>query len=115
MAKITPESGRELRTPYAIVPSGLGLADPTSEPWFAGREAISAPRVPRRGTARVGTTGAKGGRMAAKRRRPDRHLSWMRDTRGASTVEHVVLLCLIGIVGLAAWRGLGSLVEGRAV
>jgi hypothetical protein len=41
-------------------------------------------------------------------------LALLRDTRGLTTVEWLVLLSLLAIAGLAAWNGFGSVLAGRA-
>lgn len=48
--------------------------------------------------------------MRAVRRR-----SLRADERGLSTVEYVIVLVVIGLVGIAAWRGLGSQTATRAM
>lgn len=35
------------------------------------------------------------------------------ETEGLSTVEYVILLVLIAVVGIAAWRTFGSTIVGR--
>jgi Flp pilus assembly pilin Flp len=37
------------------------------------------------------------------------------DERGLSTVEYVIVLVVIGLVGIAAWRGLGTQTASRAL
>jgi Flp pilus assembly pilin Flp len=37
----------------------------------------------------------------------------LRDTRGLSTVEHLLVLCLIAVVGLGAWTRLGGTIQSR--
>lgn len=37
------------------------------------------------------------------------------DERGVSTVEYVIILVVIGLLGIAAWRGFGSNTANRAV
>ena len=39
--------------------------------------------------------------------------SLRRDTRGLSTVEYVIILLAVGLVGIAAWRGFGSTASTR--
>jgi Flp pilus assembly pilin Flp len=36
-----------------------------------------------------------------------------KDTRGLSTVEYVILLILIAVVGIAAWRTFGNTVVSK--
>lgn len=35
------------------------------------------------------------------------------DTRGLSTVEYAIILCLIAIVGFATWRTFGATVQEK--
>ena len=35
------------------------------------------------------------------------------DTRGLSTVEYVIVLCLIAAVAVGTWKAFGSMVEER--
>lgn len=35
------------------------------------------------------------------------------DTRGLSTVEYIIILCLIAVVGFALWKQFGQRVEGK--
>ncbi len=37
----------------------------------------------------------------------------LKDERGLSTVEYIIILCLIAIVGFAAWRQFGSTVKAK--
>lgn len=48
--------------------------------------------------------------MRAVRRR-----SLRADDGGLSTVEYVIVLLVVGLVGIAAWRGLGSQTASRAL
>jgi hypothetical protein len=48
--------------------------------------------------------------MRAVRRR-----SLRTDERGLSTVEYVIVLLVVGLVGIAAWRGLGSQTAARTL
>lgn len=41
--------------------------------------------------------------------------SLVRDTRGITTTETVIVLCLIALVGIAAWTKFGAAVKGKAV
>ena len=36
-----------------------------------------------------------------------------RDTRGLSTVEYVIILCLIAVVAVGTWKTFGDMVEDR--
>jgi Flp pilus assembly pilin Flp len=53
----------------------------------------------------------RSGRSVPSSTRPIRRLA--ADTRGLATVELVLLICLIAIVGLAAWSGLGRTLRSR--
>jgi hypothetical protein len=35
------------------------------------------------------------------------------DDRGLSTVEYIIILCLIAVVGFALWKQFGQTVEGK--
>jgi Flp pilus assembly pilin Flp len=35
------------------------------------------------------------------------------DARGLSTVEYIIILCLIAVVGFALWKQFGQRVEGK--
>lgn len=35
------------------------------------------------------------------------------DERGLSTVEYIIILCLIAVVGFALWKQFGQTVEGK--
>ena len=37
----------------------------------------------------------------------------VRDTRGLSTVEYIIILCLIAVVGFAVWKQFGQTVEEK--
>lgn len=37
----------------------------------------------------------------------------LRDERGLSTVEYIIILCLIAVVGFALWKQFGQTVEGK--
>lgn len=39
--------------------------------------------------------------------------SLARDTRGLSTVEYAIILCLIAIVGFAVWQSFGKTIESK--
>ena len=39
--------------------------------------------------------------------------SLLRDTRGLSTVEYIIILCLIAVVGFAVWQKFGETVKGK--
>lgn len=49
-------------------------------------------------------------------RTPSRMRSWrslLVDTRGLSTVEYIIILCLIAVVGFAIWQKFGSTVKTK--
>ncbi len=37
----------------------------------------------------------------------------LQDTEGLTTVEYIIILCLIAVVGFAAWKGFGETVKKR--
>lgn len=39
--------------------------------------------------------------------------SLLRDQRGLTTVEYIIVLCLIAITGFAVWRNLGDTVKNK--
>ncbi|HKO48579.1 MAG TPA: hypothetical protein VJV79_12695 [Polyangiaceae bacterium] len=47
------------------------------------------------------------------RRRPGQALSLLRDTRGLSTVEYVIILVLIAFLAIGTWRQFGTTVQGK--
>lgn len=47
-------------------------------------------------------------------RRDNRRSSLHRDTRGLSTIEYVILLIVVALIGIAAWRMFGSTAQSRA-
>jgi Flp pilus assembly pilin Flp len=40
-------------------------------------------------------------------------LSLLRDQRGLTTVEYIIILCLIAVVGFAVWKKFGETVKTR--
>ncbi|HWM84468.1 MAG TPA: Flp family type IVb pilin [Kofleriaceae bacterium] len=44
--------------------------------------------------------------------KPERR-SLLRDVRGLTTVEYIIILCLIAVVGFAAWRNFGGAVKAK--
>jgi Flp pilus assembly pilin Flp len=40
-------------------------------------------------------------------------LELLRDTRGLSTVEYIIILCLIAVVGFAVWQKFGETVKSK--
>lgn len=61
----------------------------------------------RRPTATASTATTSTHRRAGKTR-------LLTDERGLSTVEYIILLCLIAVTGLAIWARFGRTVEGHA-
>jgi len=49
-------------------------------------------------------------RTESKRRNRDRLLT---DTRGLTTVEYIIILCLIAVVGFAVWKKFGETVKTK--
>lgn len=47
-------------------------------------------------------------------RRDSRRHSLHRDTRGLSTIEYVIILIVVALIGIAAWRTFGSTAQSRA-
>jgi len=39
--------------------------------------------------------------------------SLLADTRGLSTVEYIIILCLIAVVGFAVWQKFGNTVKSK--
>lgn len=39
--------------------------------------------------------------------------SLLRDTRGLTTVEYIIILCLIAVVGFAVWKKFGETVKTK--
>ena len=37
----------------------------------------------------------------------------MKDTRGLSTVEYIIILCLIAVVGFAVWEKFGQTIKTK--
>ena len=44
---------------------------------------------------------------------PTETLSLLRDQRGLTTVEYIIILCLIAVVGFAVWKKFGETVKTR--
>jgi Flp pilus assembly pilin Flp len=44
---------------------------------------------------------------------PNETLSLLRDQRGLTTVEYIIILCLIAVVGFAVWKKFGETVKTR--
>jgi len=52
----------------------------------------------------------------AKTKKPlakKRHTGLLEDTRGLTTVEYIIILCLIAVVGFAVWKKFGETVKGK--
>lgn len=49
--------------------------------------------------------------VSTKKSRSVREL--LADERGLTTVEYVIILALIAIVGIAAWRNFGNAIQNR--
>ena len=45
--------------------------------------------------------------------RPRKPTDLLRDTRGLSTVEYIILLVLVAIVGIGAWSAFGSKIRDK--
>jgi Flp pilus assembly pilin Flp len=50
-------------------------------------------------------------KLTANKSRRVREL--LSDTRGLSTVEYIIILCLIAVVGFAIWQKFGSTVKTK--
>jgi Flp pilus assembly pilin Flp len=46
-------------------------------------------------------------------RRVDTKRTLLRDTRGLTTVEYIIILCLIAVTGFALWQNFGSSVNAK--
>jgi Flp pilus assembly pilin Flp len=44
---------------------------------------------------------------------PTETLSLLRDERGLTTVEYIIILCLIAVAGFAIWKQFGQTVKTR--
>jgi Flp pilus assembly pilin Flp len=42
-----------------------------------------------------------------------RSLALVRDTRGLSTVEYVIILCLVAVMAIGTWRNFGNAITSR--
>lgn len=47
----------------------------------------------------------------SKKRR--KHLSLIQDKRGLTTVEYIIILCLIAVVGFGVWKKFGEKVKEK--
>jgi len=48
-----------------------------------------------------------------KKKNGDRRPGLLRDTRGLTTVEYIIILCLIAVVGFAVWKKFGETVKTK--
>ena len=48
-----------------------------------------------------------------KIKKSDRIEGLLSDERGLSTVEYIIILCLIAVVGFAIWKKFGETVKGK--
>lgn len=46
-------------------------------------------------------------------RRVDPRRTLLRDTRGLTTVEYIIILCLIAVTGFALWQNFGGAVNTK--
>ena len=46
-------------------------------------------------------------------RRVDTKRTLLRDTRGLTTVEYIIILCLIAVAGFALWQTFGQSVNAK--
>jgi Flp pilus assembly pilin Flp len=51
--------------------------------------------------------------MAQMKLKKKNKTSLLQDTRGLSTVEYIIILCLIAVVGFAVWQKFGETVKGK--
>lgn len=51
--------------------------------------------------------------MAKKLKRSQRFDGLLRDERGLTTVEYIIILCLIAVVGFAIWKKFGETVKQK--
>ena len=48
-----------------------------------------------------------------RRSTPGRRRSFLRDARGLTTVEYIIILCLIAVVGFGVWQKFGAKVKDK--
>ena len=48
-----------------------------------------------------------------KRSTPTRRRTFLRDARGLTTVEYIIILCLIAVVGFGVWQKFGAKVKEK--
>jgi Flp pilus assembly pilin Flp len=51
--------------------------------------------------------------MSKRERKSKRARSLLRDVRGLTTVEYIIILCLIAVVGFGVWQKFGQKVKGK--
>ena len=51
--------------------------------------------------------------IETKRKRSRRFNGLLQDTRGLTTVEYIIILCLIAVVGFAIWKKFGETVKNK--
>jgi Flp pilus assembly pilin Flp len=52
-------------------------------------------------------------RSACSANKSRRVRALLADTRGLSTVEYVIILCLIAVVCFAVWQRFGNMIKGK--
>ncbi|MCZ7682642.1 MAG: hypothetical protein M5U28_29140 [Sandaracinaceae bacterium] len=51
--------------------------------------------------------------MAMKLKKSQKLTGLLRDERGLTTVEYIIILCLIAVVGFAIWKKFGDTVKQK--
>jgi Flp pilus assembly pilin Flp len=51
--------------------------------------------------------------MAMKIKKSQEKAGLLRDRRGLTTVEYIIILCLIAVVGFAVWQKFGNTVKTK--
>ncbi len=51
--------------------------------------------------------------MAMKMKKSQKLTGLLRDERGLTTVEYIIILCLIAVVGFAIWKKFGETVKQK--
>jgi Flp pilus assembly pilin Flp len=51
--------------------------------------------------------------MSKMEKKSKRERSLLRDVRGLTTVEYIIILCLIAVVGFGVWQKFGTKVKGK--
>ena len=57
---------------------------------------------------------SKSKRLQAKKSTTETQGSLLRDTRGLSTVEYLILLVVIAVAGITVWKRVATSIEGKA-